>query len=114
MLKENFNSGNLLNLKTGLLEDFMGKDKYYFWINQANKFDITNLNLHPAGFSIEAAKSILENFHSHVDKFKTKFERITVENFSFFVNHAALTDGLFQVYTSVPRSGDKFGYICLI
>lgn len=114
MLKENFNSGNLLNLKTGLLEDFMGKDKYYFWINQANKFDITNLNLQPAGFSIEAAKSILENFHSHVDKFKTKFERITAENFPFFVNHAALTDGLFQVCTSVPRSGDKFGYFCLI
>lgn len=85
MLKENFNSGNLLNLKTGLLEDFMGKDKYYFLINQANKFDITNLNLHPAGFSIEAAKSILENFHSHVDKFKTKFERITVKTFLFLL-----------------------------
>lgn len=114
MLKENFNSGNLLNLKTGLLEDFMREVKYYLCINQANKFDITNLNVHPAKFSIEAAKSILENFHSHVDKFKTKFERITAENFPFFVNHAALTDGLFQVCTSVPRSGDKFGYFCLI
>lgn len=85
--RKNFNSacGKLLNLKTGLLEDFMGQVKYYFWINQANKFNIKSLNLHPAGFSIEAAKSFLENFHSHVDNFKTKFERITAENFPFFL-----------------------------
>lgn len=43
------------------------------------------MNLHLAGFSIEAAKSILENFHSHVDKFKTKFERITVKTFLFLL-----------------------------